>query len=72
MYTLNDLLDEKALGQAGLTKLKEAFSTFVKNKQVFPLVYESVWGGVVSSSTYSTGDIYADFGNAYYNDHHFQ
>ena len=26
---------------------------------------------MVSSATYNTGDPYVDFGNAYYNDHHF-
>lgn len=29
------------------------------------------WGGVVSSATYATGDSGLDFGNTYYNDHHF-
>lgn len=29
------------------------------------------WGGVVSSATYVTGNDGADFGNTYYNDHHF-
>lgn len=41
VYVLNDMLGEKALAQAGLTKLKTAFSTFVNNKQKYPLVYES-------------------------------
>ncbi|KAK7420269.1 endo-1,3-beta glucanase [Neonectria magnoliae] len=71
VYVLNDMLGEKALAQAGLTKLKAAFSTFVTNKQKYPLVYESAWGGVVSSATYATGDSGLDFGNTYYNDHHF-
>ncbi|KPM35539.1 putative endo-1,3(4)-beta-glucanase 2 [Neonectria ditissima] len=71
VYVLNDMLGEKALAQAGLTKLKTAFSTFVANKQKYPLVYESAWGGVVSSATYKTGDSGLDFGNTYYNDHHF-
>jgi len=31
----------------------------------------AAWGGVVSSSTYTTGDSGMDFGNTYYNDHHF-
>lgn len=32
---------------------------------------QAAWGGVVSTATYSTGDSGADFGNTYYNDHHF-
>ena len=32
---------------------------------------EAVWGGLVSSSTYRTGNTGEDFGNTCYNDHHF-
>lgn len=66
-----DLLGDTALAAAGLTKLKAAFSVFTNNTQIFPLTYESAWGGLVSSATYTTGDSGADFGNTYYNDHHF-
>lgn len=31
----------------------------------------AAWGGAVSSATYATGDAGVDFGNTYYNDHHF-
>ncbi|KAH7157566.1 glycosyl hydrolase family 81-domain-containing protein [Dactylonectria estremocensis] len=71
IYVLNEMLGEKDLALAGLEKLKTAFSRFVTNKQTYPLVYESAWGGVVSSATYKTGDSGLDFGNTYYNDHHF-
>ena len=33
--------------------------------------FEAAWGGIVSSASYVTGDSGADFGNTYYNDHHF-
>ena len=33
------------------------------------LVYEPTWGGIVSRA--SVGDAGADFGQYYYNDHHF-
>ncbi|KAL9057906.1 MAG: hypothetical protein Q9162_002033 [Coniocarpon cinnabarinum] len=55
----------------GLTQLKNAFATFVNNQQIFPLVYDTVWGGIVSSCTYKNGDPNGDSGNTYYNDHHF-
>jgi endo-1,3(4)-beta-glucanase len=35
------------------------------------LTQPDAWGGVVSSATYDTGDPGLDFGNTYYNDHHF-
>lgn len=71
IYVLQDMLGEKGLAQAGLVNLKAAFATFVANKQKYPLYYESAWGGVVSSASYTTGDSGNDFGNTYYNDHHF-
>lgn len=44
---------------------------FVNNTQPYPLVYDTVWKGAVSSGTYIAGDSGIDFGNTYYNDHHF-
>ncbi|KAI1106563.1 glycoside hydrolase family 81 protein [Jackrogersella minutella] len=70
-YVANDLLKNKTLAQNGLKNLKAAFSRFSLNKQQFPLFYESAWGGLVSSATYQTGNDGADFGNTFYNDHHF-
>jgi endo-1,3(4)-beta-glucanase len=71
MMTINDLLGDTALAKTGLDTLKTAFARFAKNQQEYPLVYESAWGGVVSSATYVTGNSGEDFGNTYYNDHHF-
>ncbi|ORY62572.1 family 81 glycosyl hydrolase [Pseudomassariella vexata] len=70
-YATHDLLKNPKLAHSGLNNLKAAFSRFALNKQQFPLYYESAWGGVVSSATYQTGNSGADFGNTYYNDHHF-
>ncbi|KAM7198882.1 hypothetical protein V8F20_005949 [Naviculisporaceae sp. PSN 640] len=71
LLAIHDMLGDQELTHAGLEKLKEAFARFAQNKQQFPLVYESAWGGVVSSASYQTGDAGVDFGNTYYNDHHF-
>ena len=71
IYSVNDVVGNKTLATAGLQKLESAFAVFVNNTQIYPLVYESAWGGVVSSGTYKTGDAGLDFGNTYYNDHHF-
>ncbi|KAK8044608.1 glycosyl hydrolase family 81 [Apiospora rasikravindrae] len=70
-YAVHDMLQNQKLAQTGLSNLKAAFGRFVANKQQFPLYYESAWGGIVSSATYLTGNSGADFGNTYYNDHHF-
>ncbi|KAL1875833.1 endo-1,3-beta glucanase [Diaporthe australafricana] len=66
-----DLVGESELAAAGLQKLEEAMAVFATNRQIYPLVYESAWGGLVSSASYVTGDSGADFGNTFYNDHHF-
>ncbi|KAL8785396.1 MAG: hypothetical protein Q9213_003402, partial [Squamulea squamosa] len=55
----------------GLSQLKVAFAKFSTNQQNFPLVYDTAWKGLVSSGSYITGNAGQDFGNTYYNDHHF-
>lgn len=71
VYTMHELSDQKGLAVAGLAKLKDAFARFAENRQRFPLFYDTEWRGVVSSASYLTGDPGRDFGNSYYNDHHF-
>ncbi|KAH6678820.1 endo-1,3(4)-beta-glucanase [Plectosphaerella plurivora] len=71
LVVINDILEDPALAQQALGRLKEAFSRFALNRQKFPLVYERSWGGIVSTGSYVTGNSGADFGNTYYNDHHF-
>ncbi|KAK0742339.1 glycosyl hydrolase family 81-domain-containing protein [Apiosordaria backusii] len=71
ILVIRDMLGDEALALTALNQLKQAFARFAENRQQFPLVYESAWGGVVSSATYVTGNSGADFGNSYYNDHHF-
>ncbi|PWY82914.1 hypothetical protein BO70DRAFT_404481 [Aspergillus heteromorphus CBS 117.55] len=70
VYTVNKLGGNPSLSATALQDLKTAFARFIDNKQQFPLVYDNVWKGVVSSASYG-GDSGADFGNTYYNDHHF-
>lgn len=71
IITLKDMGKNTELAAAGLVKLKDAFNVFVNNTQPLPLVYDTVWKGIVSSGTYKNGDTGLDFGNTLYNDHHF-
>jgi endo-1,3(4)-beta-glucanase len=71
IYTVQTMGKNTELAAAGLVKLKDAFNVFVNNTQPLPLVYDTVWKGVVSSGTYKSGDTGVDFGNSLYNDHHF-
>jgi endo-1,3(4)-beta-glucanase len=54
---------------AGLAKLQEEMATYVENRQRYPLFYDDAWKGIVSNAGFN--DPGADFGNTYYNDHHF-
>ena len=71
VYTTSTILNEPNLANQGLDELKGAFARFATNQQIYPLVYDTVWSGVVSVGSYITGDSGQDFGNTYYNDHHF-
>ena len=70
-YVMTDMSAQQNLSTACLTELKQAFTAFLDNAQPWPLFYETAWKGVVSSASYVLGDPGQDFGNTYYNDHHF-
>jgi endo-1,3(4)-beta-glucanase len=65
-----DMINRPDLTNKVLTKLKTALAVFINNKQINHLVYEKSWKGVVSSAGMK-GNAGADFGNSFYNDHHF-
>ncbi len=71
IYTIHELGQNPALAASGLARLKDAFNRFATNQQIYPLVYDTAWKGIVSSGSYVTGNAGQDFGNSYYNDHHF-
>ncbi|KAL1970652.1 hypothetical protein VTN77DRAFT_4296 [Rasamsonia byssochlamydoides] len=71
VYTVHTLANHPQSAASALDTLKKCFARFVNNQQKWPLVYDNVWKGVVSSATYATNDSGIDFGNSYYNDHHF-
>lgn len=71
IYTLHDIAGNQTLALSGLQVLQQAFALHINNGMTYPLTYESAWGGVVSSAAYTTNNPLADFGNTYYNDHHF-
>jgi endo-1,3(4)-beta-glucanase len=71
VYTVYDIAGNRTLALSGLQVLQKALAFHINNEMPFPLEYESAWGGVVSSGAYRTGNALEDFGNTYYNDHHF-
>ncbi len=62
-------LGEAALADTFLGKLRPAVSSWLDGTNSKPLVYETTWGGVVSAA--GLADSGADYGNGYYDDHHF-
>jgi endo-1,3(4)-beta-glucanase len=70
IYVLHDIVNRPDLAATGLSKLKDAIAVFINNTQPHPLVYEQSWKGVVSTAGMG-GDPGVDFGNSFYNDHHF-
>ncbi|KIW26143.1 hypothetical protein, variant 3 [Cladophialophora immunda] len=71
VYTMHDLANQQDLANAALLELESCFEVFADNQQQYPLIYDTDWKGLVSSASYVTGDPGVDFGNSYYNDHHF-
>ena len=55
----------------GVEKLKNTMEMYVANKATHPLVYDEVFGGIITSEGFTRNDMNADFGNGLYNDHHF-
>ncbi|KAH8817407.1 glycosyl hydrolase family 81-domain-containing protein [Xylogone sp. PMI_703] len=62
------------LGRADLvskvvTYLEGAFNYWFQSSSAILPAYETAWGGVVNKA--GATNVYVDFGNGYYNDHHF-
>lgn len=66
LYVTHYILHDEDLTRALLSKLTIAVERFTRNQQILPLNYDLTWKGIISSGTSSQ-----DFGNSYYNDHHF-
>ena len=69
VWVIKDVLMNDTLAFAGLSKLKLEMGRYVANQQLHPLYYDDTWKGIVSNAGFN--DPGADFGNTYYNDHHF-
>jgi len=59
------LKDEGPLRDKCTMKLKAAFSRFLENRQMFPLIYDTTWSGLISIQGLGGGPL-ADFGNSWY------
>lgn len=66
LYVSAELLHDHELSEHLFAKITECLNKFIQNQQILPLLYDTKWGGIISS-----GDMSQDFGNSMYNDHHF-
>ena len=71
IYTANKLGHNPGLAAIGLQKLEQALARWINNQQTWPLAYDPVWCGLVSTASYEGREPLMDFGNTLYNDHHF-
>ncbi|KAH3678264.1 hypothetical protein WICPIJ_008866 [Wickerhamomyces pijperi] len=66
LYVTHYVLGDDSLTNILLPKVKASIERFANNTQQVPLSYDQTWKGVLS-----TADSSGDYGNSYYNDHHF-
>ena len=71
LYVLYYVVKDTSATKTFLAKMKTAIERFSNNSQTYPLCYETRWKGLCSTGGMESGDSAADFGNAFYNDHHF-
>lgn len=67
LYTTYFILRDLELTSMLLPMVQNALNRFISNTQIIPLNYDMSWKGVISS----TNEPMKDFGNSFYNDHHF-
>ncbi|AET38384.1 endo-1,3(4)-beta-glucanase Ecym_2674 [Eremothecium cymbalariae DBVPG len=71
LLTVSEILDDKNLTLKALDSMKSVFDVLLANKQTYPLFYDIKFGGVASTADLGSYQSFIDFGNTYYNDHHF-
>lgn len=70
LWVIKDVLNNQDWVEQGLEKIKQEMARYVDNVPKFPLYYDDTWKGLVSKAGLD-GDPGSDFGNTFYNDHHF-
>ena len=70
VWVCKEILSNDTLTSLGLSRLKAEMARYIANQQLHPLYYDDTWKGIVSSAGFHNPAA-ADFGNTYYNDHHF-
>lgn len=61
----------RPVADLGIHKFRLLMESFVLNQSAFPLVYDTVYKGIITSEVIAKKDMNVDFGNGVYNDHHY-
>ncbi|KAF5097912.1 hypothetical protein D0Z03_001318 [Geotrichum reessii] len=70
LLVVNDILGDADVSKETLDRIKSVFTLFTDNKQINPLMYDTLLKGITSTAAQG-GNTGTDFGSPYYNDHHF-
>uniref|UniRef100_A0A060T2F0 glucan endo-1,3-beta-D-glucosidase n=1 Tax=Blastobotrys adeninivorans TaxID=409370 RepID=A0A060T2F0_BLAAD len=70
LLVASDILKKNDTTKDALNKLTDVFKIFTENSQALPLMYDTTCGGITSQAA-QEGDSGQDYGNPFYNDHHF-
>ncbi|CAK7893907.1 glucan endo-1,3-beta-D-glucosidase 1 [[Candida] anglica] len=70
LLVVSEIIEDEKLTLSTLSILKATFDIFISNTQNYPLMYDTKFGGITSTAS-QNGDVNADYGSGYYNDHHF-
>ncbi|CAF1222202.1 unnamed protein product [Rotaria sp. Silwood1] len=68
---LADYYRETSLREQCIKTLENAFDILITGKNANALRYDTTWSGFVSAAGLAPQQELADFGNSYYNDHHY-
>ncbi|CAF2646360.1 unnamed protein product [Rotaria sp. Silwood2] len=68
---LADYYKETLLLEQCIKTLENAFDVLITGKNANALRYDTTWSGLVSAAGLAPSQELADFGNSYYNDHHY-
>lgn len=71
LLTVSEIIQDEASTKSTLENIKSAFDILLQNEQTYPLIYDTKFNGLVSSGDWGSTSTQYDFGNTYYNDHHF-
>ena len=71
LWVIKEVLSNNEWVAKGLEKLELELAKYVDNTVKIPLYYDDTWKGLVSRAGLIGDDPGSDFGNSFYNDHHF-